>query len=90
VCRGEVHQVRGDQPDVDHVDTLAHHSVGEGADEGWSGSTHVPSDHDLLGGPGPVGDEAGKSHAERVGDLRAQLVGNRATNVVGLDDLVEY
>ena len=85
VAGGEVHHVRRRQPDVDHVDALAAHAVGERVDQGRAGRSHVAADEQLVG-PGV----AGEGHAEGAGDIGVQLVRHRAADVVGLDDLVEY
>ena len=61
------------------------HAVGEGGDERRPGRAHVAADEDLVGAG-----VAGERDAERAGDLGVELVGHRAADVVGLDDLVEH
>ena len=85
VAGGEVHEVRRRQADVDDVDALAEHPVGERGDELGARRTHVPADQHLVG----VG-VAGEGDTECPGHISVELIRNGAADVVGLDDLVEY
>ena len=59
-------------------------AVSEGRREFGTRRTHVPGhDRDLRLC------EDGERDSERVSDLGVELIGNRPTNVVGLDDLIE-
>ena len=83
---GEVHQVGRGQPEVDDVDALLEHAVGERVDQLRAGRAHVAADEHPIG----ASTEAGEADTERVRDLGVELIGHRAPDVVGLDDLVEY
>ena len=83
-ARGVVHEIRRGEADVDDIDALLHHSPSEGIDEFGPGRPHVACDDHLVGGG-----ERGESDSECVRDLSVELVGNGASDVVGLDDLVE-
>ena len=61
------------------------HAVGEGVDQGRPGRAHVAADEQLVGAG-----VAGEGDPERARDISVQLIRNGATDVVGLDDLVEY
>ena len=83
---GEVHEIGRRQPDVDDVDTLLHHPGGEGVDQLRTARTHVATDEHV----GRLLDELGETDTEGVRDLRIELVGHRASDVIRLDDLIQY
>ena len=81
---GEVQQVGRHEAEVDHVEALRLHATGELGNESRPGRAHVATDQHLGGI-----DIGGEGDAQRVRDLRRELVRNRSPDVVGLDNLVE-
>ena len=82
---GEVQQVGRRQAEVDDVDALLQHpavnaSTSSGPDGRMSRATSSSS--------APA--KRAKATPSGVGDLGVELVGHRAADVVGLDDLIEY
>ena len=63
---GEVHEVRRRQPDVDDVDALAEHAVGERRHQRRTGRAHVPAD-EQLGRAGDIERRRRRAPAPRPG-----------------------
>ena len=83
-ARGEVQHVGRGQADVDDVDASAGDTFGERRPQLHTGRAHVPTEHHLGSS-----DVLGKRHTEGSTDGRVELLGHRAPDVVGLDDLIE-
>ena len=83
MTRGEVQEVGRRQTEVGDVDALGAHALGEGRGELHARSPHVAG-HQDLGGAG----EAGEGAPDGPAHVGVELVGHRATDVVGLEDLV--
>ena len=82
---GVVHHVGRRETEVDDVETLLHHAAGELLDEFDAGGPHVARDED------PVGvDQFCESDTQGVRDRSVELIGNRAPDVVRLDDFIQY
>jgi len=85
---GVVEQVGGGQPDVGDVDAGGGDAVGEGGRQQRRGHPGVAPHHDarmssVVVGPGEGG-EGGPGAPDQVG---GQLLGDQATDVIGLDDV---
>ncbi len=79
-----VHQVGRGEPDVDDVDALVEHAAGERIDQRRPRRAHVAADDDLVGT-----DEGGEADSEGMGHVSIELIGDRAADVVRLDDGIE-
>ena len=82
---GEVDEVRRDQPEVDDVDALGHHAFGERGHELDTGRPHVAPDR----GSGRRPAKRAKATPRARAVVGVELIGHRAPDVVGLDDLIE-
>ncbi len=87
VARRVVEHVGGAQADIDHVETLRQHPVPERRGELLAVGAHVPADRDRTR-PGTT-DEAGEGATDGPRAVGVELVGNRPSHVVGLEDRVE-
>ena len=83
--RGEVHQIGRGEADVDDVGPLLSHPARELLGEFHARSAHVARDDDAVG----VG-EPGEADPERMRDIGVHLLGNGATDVIRLDDFIQY
>ena len=70
---GEVQEVGGAEPEIDDVDALLEHALGERRDELHAGRPHVPGDDHPIGRG-----EAGEGDPDGMGDARVELVGDDA------------
>ena len=85
---GVVEAVGAREADEGDVDTAAAGTVGEGAAELGAGVAHVVGDDAGGGSVGPH-DHVGEGRSQGPGDVRVELVGDGAADVVGLDDVGE-
>ena len=83
VARREVQEVGGGHAEVDDVDALGPHPVGEGGRQLHPALAHVAGHQD----PRRAG-EAGHGPADGAAHVGVELVGHRAPHVVRLEDLV--
>ena len=80
---GEVDEVGGASPRSTTSTPWRRHALGEGGGQLDPRGPHVAADEDPCRRPG----EAGEGRAEGAGDGGVELVGHRAPDVVGLEDL---
>ena len=77
-ARGEVHEVGGGQPEVDDVEALALHPLGEGAGELDAASAACRARRAPGWRPSASVGEAGEGGADGPAQLGVELVGHRA------------
>ena len=86
---GEVDEVGGRQAEVDHVEALVLHALGERRRQLDAARPHVAGHEHPRGRPSASSDEAGERGADAPAELGVELVGDGAPDVVGLEDRVE-
>ena len=77
------------RPEVDHVEALALHALGECVDHADTRRAHVTGDQHPRRRVVGVGHEPGEGDADRAGDALVELVGDHAPHVVGLEDGIQ-
>ncbi len=80
-----VHHVGRGETQIDDVDPLLHHPAGELVDEFLAGLSHVACDENAIGV-----DQLRETDSEGVRDFSMELIGHRASDVVRLDDFIQY
>ena len=88
VAGGEVGDVGGGHAEVDDVEALVEHALGEGRRQLHAGGAHVAGD-EHPGGAVVLGREAGEGGADALAVVGVELAGAQAADVVGLEDGVE-
>jgi hypothetical protein len=81
---GVIQHVGRGEAEVDHVEPLFVHTSGERRDELLTRRAHVASDQHAVALA-----HGGEADPEGVRDISMELVGNGASDVVRLDDLIK-
>ena len=83
---GEVHQVGGDQAQVDHAEALGDQAPGEGGGQRHPAWSHIASQSHPVGAGLVPPDQPGEGPADGLGQRLVQLLWEPAPDVIGLED----